>query len=341
MIAELPSTRFLALTELASLPYFKIDDRGHLVRKPGAYGPVIDCHTHLALAFGKPHLCDLEHKHDETEHYLNCCSAFDLEAYMGHNIKPERMKAVKRDLVLMGFTKGGMRRTHTAPNLLAEMDDLGIEQSLLLPIDFPFWQHNSNAFLAAAERHPSRLVSFGSVHPYGRNPIGLLSDQTKRGARGIKLHPNVQNFRPDFDRPMRLYKECADARAIVFWHCGPVGFEPRLGRYFTQVRFYEKPIRDNPHVTFMLGHSGAMQVDQAIALQQKYKNVYLELSSQGLTSIGNIIAQADPDRLVFGTDWPWFPQAIQLAKVLLQTEHDKQLRHKILHGNAAKLLGLE
>ena len=53
-----------------------------------------------------------------------------------------------------------------------------------------------------------------------------------------------------------------------------------------------------------------------------------------------MIEEADPDRIVFGTDWPFYHHALQLAKVLVVTEGKPGLRRKVLHDNAARLLRL-
>ena len=127
---------------------------------------------------------------------------------------------------------------------------------------------------------------------------------------------------------------------IVLWHCGPVGIEPALGRYLSQVRWYEEPIAQNPRTQFVLGHSGALQMDEALRLQKTYPNVWLETSSQGLSNIRRIVREGDPKRVVFGTDWPFYHQAISLAKVLIATEGDAELRELVLRGNAVRLLGL-
>ena len=44
--------------------------------------------------------------------------------------------------------------------------------------------------------------------------------------------------------------------------------------------------------------------------------------------------------LLYGTDWPFYHQALTLARVLLATEDRPELRRAILHDNAARLLGL-
>jgi predicted TIM-barrel fold metal-dependent hydrolase len=218
------------------------------------------------------------------------------------------------------------------------MGDLGIVHSVLLPIDFPALSDNAhNALLAAHD--DDRLVPYGSVHPYASDVAGKLDAQAHRGALGVKMHPNVQCVHPSDPLARRLYRMCGERRMVVFWHCGPVGIEPALGRWLTQVRHYERAIADNPGVTFVLGHAGALQLDEAIDLCNRYPNVYLETSSQSLSGLRAMAARANPERIVYGSDWPFYHQAIPITKVLMATEHDLGLRSKILYRNAARLLG--
>jgi len=126
----------------------------------------------------------------------------------------------------------------------------------------------------------------------------------------------------------------------VLIHCGPVDIETPLGRYLSQVRHYEAPIREHPGTQFLLGHAGALQSEAALALQRRYPNVWLETSSISLGQLRAILADGDVDRVVYGTDWPFYHQAVALAKVLVATEGQPALRRKILFDNAARLLRL-
>ena len=47
------------------------------------------------------------------------------------------------------------------------------------------------------------------------------------------------------------------------------------------------------------------------------------------------------DRVLYGTDWPFYHQALTLARVLIATEDDPALRRAVLHDNAARLLDLQ
>jgi predicted TIM-barrel fold metal-dependent hydrolase len=336
---DAPSYHFENLQALDRLPWFETSPEGRLRVKDPTIGPIIDCHAHLALGFGPPLQVDLHAATPTTEHYLPTCCPVDLEPYANRNFSPDQLQALTRDLTVDSLGPGGMRRTHTAPNLLAEMNDLGIRRTLLLAIDMPFASDNAGSVLEVAAKEP-RFIPFGSVHPHGFGAHGRLDAQAAAGARGLKFHPAVQMTRPDDARAMSLYKRAGEKKLVVFWHCGPVGIEMPLGRELSQVSRYERPIAENPDVTFVLGHAGALQADQALKLARRYPNVYLELSSQGLPTVKKLIAEAPEDRLLFGSDWPFYHAAVPLAKVLIATEGRPTLRRKVLHDNAARLLGL-
>jgi predicted TIM-barrel fold metal-dependent hydrolase len=329
-------TVFTDLGDLARLPWFDLHD-GRLVLSDRAVGPVIDMHSHIALAYLLPMRVDLDRLTPATEHYLPSCCGIDFEVYQNKNFTPEALSALKRDLTLGSLSRGGMRATHTVPNLVREMDELGVAHSVVLPIDLPYISHNAAHALDAARRQP-RLISFGSVHPIVHGVGRRLDEQAHAGARGVKMHPAVQLMAPNHPRAMALYRQCGERNLPVLWHCGPVGIELESGRRRSQVALYEQPIAEHPRTRFVLGHAGALQMERALDLACRYPNVWLELSGQSLTNVRTILDRADPDRVVYGSDWPFYHQAIGIAKVLLATEGREHLRRKVLFENAARLL---
>ena len=81
--------------------------------------------------------------------------------------------------------------------------------------------------------------------------------------------------------------------------------------------------------------------EEALGLAQRYPNAYLEISSQGLANVRRMVEEAPPDRVLFGSDWPFYHQAPSIAKALLATEGEPGLRRALLWENAARLFGLE
>ena len=282
---------------------------------------------------------DLHRATEHTEHYLPACCPIDFAVYQNKNFTPDALHALKRDLTLGSLCRGGMRATHTVPNLVREMDELGIVHSVLLPIDLPYISRNAEHALSAARREP-RLVSFGSVHPIVDRVGVRLDEQAHGGARGVKMHPAVQLMAPNHPRALALYRQCGERDLPVLLHCGPVGIELESGRRRSQVALYEQAIAEQPRTRFVLGHAGALQMENALDLACNYPNVWLEMSGQSLANVRTILDRADPDRVVYGSDWPFYHQALGIAKVLMATEGREDLRAKVLHRNAQALLGL-
>lgn len=334
--------RFTGLHDLARLPWFELRD-GHVVVVDPAIDRAVDMHTHLSLAFVNPRTVDLTAAHDDVEHYLPPDAPIDFDVYVNRNFRPGDLKAMNRDLALGAVTASG-GRTHTVPNLVREMGELGITRSVLLPIELPApLSNNTKNWSRAVDAVGAgeRLVRFGSVHPFTLRMAATLDAQVALGVRGIKVHPAVQLVRPDHPRALKLYRLCAERGLPILWHCGPVDIEPALGRYMSQLRHYERAVAESPGVTFVLGHSGALQMDQAIEIARRYPNVWMELSSQSVGNIEKLLEILGEDRLLFGSDWPFYHQAIPLAKVLMATEGSPVARRKLLFDNAARLLHLD
>lgn len=90
----------------------------------------------------------------------------------------------------------------------------------------------------------------------------------------------------------------------------------------------------------MLGHAGIKYNDEAIAYANKYPQVWLDLAGQTTPQIRNILKQADNDRILYGSDWPFYPMAVTLARTLVALEDFPQSREKVMYSNMERLLNL-
>lgn len=335
-------TEFASTLDLARLPWFTVEGGNRLVLTDDAraeVGPVIDAHTHLAMSFVLPLKVDVHAETPTTQTYLPVTLPVDLERYSNKNFDKASMFAMKADLSVLAFTAQGMRTTHTAPNLVRDSAALGIERCVVLPMDLPFGARNADVLLDAAPRYP-QLVPFGSVHPFDRRVDDRLAAQKARGAHGMKMHPNAQFISPDHPKTVHLCGRCGAHDLPVLIHCGPVGIEPKAAERRSQVARYEAMLAENPDTTVILGHCGALQVNEALPYAAKYPNAVFELSCLGLSDLRKVLDTVPPDRLLYGTDWPFYHQALTLARVLIATDDDHALRRRILHDNAAELFGI-
>lgn len=330
---------FQNYNDLSRLPYFTIKNERLAIDKSANIGPIIDFHTHLALAYLAPMRIDLFKLHERTEHILPDYAEINLEKYANKDYTPELLKRMHRIVAKQVFSKEGAHKTHNVAHLTREMNDLGIVNAVILPVDLPVISNNAKIYAKAAKK-ANKLIPFGCVHPFSWSIKRTLKKQIKMGIKGVKYHPMAQNIRPDHRLAFKLYQLCGERNLPVLWHCGPVGIESQGGRERCQVKHYWPAVARNPKTTFILGHSGALQMDLALKMAKKYPNTYCDLACQSLPSIRKIINELDPDRILFGSDWPWYHEGLTLSKVLIATEGKEELRRKILYENAKQLLGL-
>jgi uncharacterized protein len=333
---------------LATLPYFELDGDGRLRCTVPDLPPTVDFHTHLGFAYLLAPKIDLLAS-PPLQYLIDCDGAtppctLNLDGYLNLIATEEMLKAMDNAITACALPGGSkVTKTHTIPNLLAEMDALGIKKAVVLAIHLglPFNDSSTDLWLDAINEANAgqRLLVYGSVRPGSSGAREKLQGYKAKGIRGVKMHPTMQRFYPDDPDAMEIYDECAKLKLPVFFHSGRAGIEPALVQKYAELKHYIKPVTDFPSVRFIFGHAGAaMDFADAIALAKANKNVWLEMAGQGVTNLRTILTELGPERLLYGTDWPFYPEAVTLAKVLIITKKDKKVRDMLLHDNAELFL---
>lgn len=202
---------------------------------------------------------------------------------------------------------------------VAQMDQAGIDRSVLLIIDFKYaygdaFEDLFDLYLAhhrVRERHPGRYVVFAGVDPR-RGPKGVeLFERSLVELKfgGLKIYPPC-GFSPSDPRLFEYYEVCRDYRVPVLTHVGPT--TPSLAFRYSQPYAVDEAAQLFPDLKFILGHGGATHLDDTAALAQYRPNVFLDLSGfqpvAKRKGLGRLIAwhraRGTLRKLVFGTDWP-------------------------------------
>ncbi len=233
-------------------------------------------------------------------------------------------------------------RGMTVSNLLNDMRTYHITRSVVLPIEYNDGIERSSELIEGCRDIPE-LIPFCSVHPRSPEKLQKMHKYMRMGAKGLKLHPNFQQVCPDDPENFELYEEYSVYQLPLILHSGLTGREGffRSDRKFSSLEFMEAIPKNFPEIPFVLAHAGISQYEKGIALAQKYGNVYLELSGQPAQHIRQALSVIGVDRLLFGTDWPFWNQALALQSVHQATKHDRSAEQCILYENAEKLLQLE
>lgn len=150
---------------------------------------------------------------------------------------------------------------------------------------------------------------------------------------GLKLHSDMHGAPLDGDG-YRLAFEFANARQLpVLVHSwGSSGFSGEGPATRVAERY--------PGTPLILGHSLHGAWDAAVRIANRFPNVYLEpcavLDERGI--LERFIAETGSDRILFGTDFPWYSVNYYLGAVLAACPSEEDARN-ILYRNARRLLG--
>jgi len=328
---------FSSTKELSRLPYFSLDKDGEIHLKEGILNhKVIDFHTHLGWNFTLGKKIDLWKKMKINYSYpgegkidLNRHGALDF----GKTLNNKEKEIFKGVINLKQYSF-----TYTIPNIFDEMNRLQVERSVILAVKIPLMANNTDNVLNSIKENPEavkRLKVFASLNPRSLNKKGRLADWVGRGACGIKLHPLFNFFKPNSKSVYKIYELAQEFNLPIIFHTGLSPAAPEYLRRFVKIDDYLCAVRDFPKVRFILGHGGGYSDwTEAIEIAKKYENVYLETSGQPPKVISEFVKKIDINKILYGSDWPFYPMAISIAKTLLATESDKQVRKKIFYSNA-------
>lgn len=195
-----------------------------------------------------------------------------------------------------------------AADLVADMDANGIAASVAFPADEPgvdgdFREANHRVADAAAT-YPGRIIPFCRIDP--THPIDrALANADAHGARGIKLHPVAQRFRPEGDECVSVVREATDRGWPVLFHAG-FGARP-LGDAFARL------IDQVPDARLILAHGGRGDHRALAAATAGHPGVLFDSS---IAALPDLVTLA-PERIVFGSDRPYgdHAQALHLVGV--------------------------
>jgi len=239
---------------------------------------------------------------------------------------------------------------------LLEMDEAGVDQAVLLPIDCTT-AHGckivSNEQVAELVQKSERLVGFASVDPHQSDaPRQLERAIQALGLRGLKLDPALQRSDPSSrELAYPLYEVCASLDVPLLMHCGMSWAPSGLARW-SQPLLLEEAVQAHPRTNFILAHFGWPWVLEAAMLALKYPNVHLDTailySGTPADALRHVLAeQVGLDvverslfsKVLFGSNYPRVDMR-RFVRGLRALELSPATERAIFDENARRLLGI-
>ncbi len=227
----------------------------------------------------------------------------------------------------------------TKASLVEKMDRFGVDLSVVQPVvTKPSQSESINRW--AAEITSGRLISFGGLYPTDsyKEDIDRIC---ALGLKGIKLHPEYQQFYVDDPRWLPLYDYALSKGLMLLFHAGyDPGFPTAM---HSTPAMYVKILKELQGGVIIAAHLGGEQqwdqVEELLCGTEIYLDTSMGFDYYSREQFLRIVRSHGADRILFGSDSPWSRADRELAalRALPLAPEEKE---QILWKNAAKLLGL-
>jgi len=207
-----------------------------------------------------------------------------------------------------------------------------------------------NAWTCEIAREHPQLIAFIGLDPSmsEREMLDEIEARCGDGARGVKLHPAAQRFYPNDKRLAPVYARATELGWPVIFHSGAFALGPAATDQAT-LRYFPPLLKAFPDLTVVLGHMGFGDFDTCAAIVADFPNAMFDCcftvnGTDPSPAISDDEAAAafrrvGTDRVMFGSDYPWFDPALDVARIeQLRLSHAE--KRAVLYENAARLLEL-
>lgn len=196
------------------------------------------------------------------------------------------------------------------------------------------------------------IVAGISYANYEKVDFGELREYLQDGVvRGLKLYTGYEPFYPGDQKLHRVYELAEEFGVPVMIHSGDT-FDPMGKVKYAHPLHIDEVAVDHPNLSIIICHLGNPWIRDCMEVVYKNKNVYTDISGLVLGDFTDrfesymvkqlqemILYGVEPDKVLYGTDWPIasMESYLQFMDELKLPEKEK---NKIYYENALKLFKL-
>lgn len=245
------------------------------------------------------------------------CPVYDLHGHMGP-VYGLHLPCADTDKMINGMDRAGVKMLVFCHHASLLSSDIG------------------NAPAIEAVRHyPDKLRAYCGINPnypeITKRDIHSYDDHTDVYV-GFKMLADYHHY-PITGERYRAAWEMADRRGLM------VLLHTWGGSQFSGYELLREVAGRYPGARIIVGHSIHGDWDKAVQLVKDFPNTYLELCAvmdeRGI--LEGFVSEVGSERIVFGTDYPWFDFHYYVGAILGSDITDDD-RRNILYRNAQNLL---
>lgn len=255
------------------------------------------------------------------------------------HIYPDKI-ALKASLATGRFYSIEMRYDGRISTMLEAGKEAGIDKFIAESVATTPAQVNSiNNFIASAVAdYPDKIIGLGALHPDSEDREGDIRSIVSLGLKGVKLHPDIQNFRLDDEKCLWMYEMCEKYKLPLLIHAGDNRYDNSNPNRILPI------LKQFKNLTVIAAHFGGYSVWEEAAEQlHGAENLYVDCSSSfhrlSDDTVKKLINKYGSSRVMFGTDFPMWDMKQTLDR-FLSLNLDDETNEKILYKNAVGLYGI-
>ncbi len=196
------------------------------------------------------------------------------------------------------------------------------------------------------------IVAGISYMNYREDELDEIREYLRDGSvRGLKLYPGYEPFFPFDPKLHKVYELAEEFGVPVMIHSGDT-YDPMGRLQYAHPLHIDEVAVNHPSTNIIICHIGNPWIRDCMEVVYKNKNVYTDISGLVLGDFTDrfevymrkqlqemILYGVEPDKVLFGTDWPIssMESYLQFMEELKIPEKDKR---KIMFENSARLFKL-
>lgn len=250
-------------------------------------------------------------------------------------IAPRTLEKLSRISGLTPSTLGTLDSTRQ------KLREWGVDRAVLLNVATKPSQQTTINNCAAANQD-EMFFCFGSIHPDAPDAIEELYRIRELGLRGVKLHPDYQNFFVNEDRMAPIYETLVKLSLPVVIHAGYDPLSPDT--VHAQPKAIAEVVRSYPGLSLIGAHMGGMyrfdEVEEYLVGEHLYLDMSLACDACSPEQFERIVRSHGAGKILFGSDTPWGNSRDAIA-YLQASGLTREEKDKIFCQNGLKLLGMD
>lgn len=205
-----------------------------------------------------------------------------------------------------------------------------------------------NSWICSLTEENPNLIAFINLDPLmdeSTMTAEIADKVNNHGAKGIKLHPGAQCFFPNDRRLWPAYQTAQELGLPVISHSGTFGTPVQ----YAQPKNFDEVLASFPNLTLVMAHLGMGYFDETTSLARTYPNLQFDccaiISLTGAAGgpsdaeLTALIREIGVERVMFGSDFPWFDPADAIER-LLSLDFSEQEKRLLLAENAIRIYKL-